>query len=246
MPANDTVRVLVIHEDPIMAAGLAAVLGNRPGLTVTVGRTCVDGEVHSADPTGDERDMPDVVVADYRSGLEFLVDAKAARSARRHRGPKVMVVTPIDREWEIRSAINAGIHGYLLQGCQIDELIDGVTALSQGQRYLAHSVSRRIADSLTRERLTTRETEVLNLLTTGSCNKAIAKELGIAVGTVKVHVKGILEKLDATTRTHAVIVAAQRGLVSQGLREAPVQVRTPSGRATVTPLFQEQGRVQYA
>lgn len=42
----------------------------------------------------------------------------------------------------------------------------------------------------------------------------IAKELGIAVGTVKVHVKGILEKLDATTRTHAVIVAAQRGLVS--------------------------------
>jgi DNA-binding NarL/FixJ family response regulator len=121
-----------------------------------------------------------------------------------------------------------------------------VTALSQGQRYLAHSVSRRIADSLTRERLTTRETQVLNLLTTGSCNKAIAKELGIAVGTVKVHVKGILEKLDATTRTHAVIVAAQRGLVSQGLGEAPLQVRAPAGRATVTPLFQEQGLARYA
>ncbi|MDL9998656.1 response regulator transcription factor [Variovorax sp. J22P240] len=237
MPTIESIRVFVIHEDPVMSAGLVAILGNRPGLAVTA-----EGAIHSAEGVV----MPDVVVADYRSGLAFLADTKAAKGERRNRGAKVMVVTPIDREWEIRSAINAGIHGYLLQGCQIDELIDGVTALSQGQRYLAHSVSRRIADSLTRERLTTRETQVLNLLTTGSCNKAIAKELGIAVGTVKVHVKGILEKLDATTRTHAVIVAAQRGLVSQGLSEAPLQVRAPANLATVTPLFQEQGQARFA
>ncbi|MDM0076544.1 response regulator transcription factor [Variovorax sp. J2P1-59] len=237
MPTIEPIQVSVIHEDPVMSAGLAAILGSRPGLAVTV---------RSAVQPAEGADTPDVVVADYRSGLEFLADAKAAKGARRHRGPKVMVVTPIDREWEIRSAINAGIHGYLLQGCQVDELIDGVTALSQGQRYLAHSVSRRIADSLTRERLTTRETEVLKLLTTGSCNKAIAKELGIAVGTVKVHVKGILEKLDATTRTHAVIVAAQRGLVSQGPCEGVVAVRARASRATVTPLFQEQGQARYA
>ena len=237
MPTIEPIQVFVIHEDPVMSAGLVAILGSRPGLAVTAKDAIqfADGAV-----------MPDVVVADYRSGLEFLADSKAAKGARRNRGAKVMVVTSIDREWEIRSAINAGIHGYLLQGCQIDELFDGVTALSQGQRYLAHSVSRRIADSLTRERLTTRETQVLNLLTTGSCNKAIAKELGIAVGTVKVHVKGILEKLDATTRTHAVIVAAQRGLVSQGLGEAAQQVRAPASRSTVTPLFQEQGQARYA
>ncbi|MDM0104489.1 response regulator transcription factor [Variovorax sp. J22R24] len=241
MPTIDPIQVFVIHDDPVMAAGLGAILGGRPGLAVTV---------KGAIPSTEGAVLPDIVVADYRSGLEFLADTKPPRSARRNRGPKVMVITPIDREWEIRLAINAGIHGYLLQGCQIDELLDGVTALSQGQRYLAHSVSRRIADSLTHERLTTRETEVLNLLTTGSCNKAIAKELGIAVGTVKVHVKGILEKLDATTRTHAVVVAAQRGLVSQGMRQPPAPVRAPASRATVTPLFQEQepepGRVRYA
>lgn len=207
----DKIRVLVVHEEPVMAAGLAAILGSRTEMTVIVqsGR-----DTRPAESSVEERDTADVIVADYRSALELLSAAKVAKGARRGHGPKVMVITPIDREWEIRSAINAGVHGYVLQNCRIDELVDGVTALSQGQRYLSHSVSRRIADSLTRERLTTRETEVLSLLTTGSCNKSIAKELGIAVGTVKVHVKGILEKLDATTRTHAVIVAAQRGLVS--------------------------------
>jgi DNA-binding NarL/FixJ family response regulator len=77
-----------------------------------------------------------------------------------------------------------------------------------------------MADSLTREALTAREAEVLDLLACGQCNKSIARQLDIAVGTVKAHVKAIMAKLDASSRTQAVSVAAQRGLVSLAQRPA--------------------------
>ena len=64
--------------------------------------------------------------------------------------------------------------------------------------------------------LTGRETDVLQLLAQGCCNKSIARKLGIGVGTVKTHVKGVMSKLDATARTHAVVVATQRGLIRPG------------------------------
>jgi predicted transcriptional regulator len=56
---------------------------------------------------------------------------------------------------------------------------------------------------------------VLELLATGRCNKVIARDLGISVGTVKTHLKGVMTKLGATARTHAVVLATQRGLVDQ-------------------------------
>jgi DNA-binding CsgD family transcriptional regulator len=79
------------------------------------------------------------------------------------------------------------------------------------------AVTERIAESLTRVTLTTRQTEVLELLQSGMCNKTIARDLGIAPGTVKAHVKGILEKLESTTRTQAVAVATHRGLIKASL-----------------------------
>ncbi|KWT82574.1 MULTISPECIES: response regulator transcription factor [unclassified Variovorax] len=206
MPTVEETRVLVVHEDPLVAAGIAAILHDRPGLAVTLGREAAGEEA-------------DVLVADYRRGMDYLAAARCQAAGRRRPTARVMVVTPLDREWEVRCAVHAGVHGYVLQGCPIDELVDGVMALRLGQRYLSPVVARRVADSLSREQLTARETQVLGLLTAGSCNKSIARELGIAVGTVKMHVKGILKKLEATTRTHAVILAAERGLVGPASAE---------------------------
>jgi two-component system NarL family response regulator len=70
-----------------------------------------------------------------------------------------------------------------------------------------------MADSLTRATLTSRETEVLRLITIGEPNKAIARQLQIAVGTVKSHVSAIMAKLGAASRTQAAGIAASRGLV---------------------------------
>src|SRR5205085_4074433 len=94
----------------------------------------------------------------------------------------------------------------------------------RGIRYLSEAVSRSVAASLGRASLTERETDVLQLLAEGCCNKLIARRLGIGVGTVKTHVKGVMSKLDATARTHAVVVAAARGLIHPGRRPGGMEM----------------------
>ena len=74
-------------------------------------------------------------------------------------------------------------------------------------------MAQRLADAMTQDLPTPREIDVLRLLSIGLCNKAISSELDIAVGTVKAHIKALLQKLDAATRTEAADVARRRGLL---------------------------------
>ena len=192
--------VHIMHADPIMTVGLHAVLADQPGLRVTT---------HLAQPEAQR--VARVLVTDYDNGVALARQAGAASQA-----PGVLVVTQFDKEWEVRLAMDAGVAGYLPQSCGPDELAHAVELLVRGQRDLSESMTRSVADSLTREALTGRETDVLQLLAQGCCNKSIARKLGIGVGTVKTHVKGVMSKLDATARTHAVVVATQRGLIRPG------------------------------
>lgn len=193
--------VHIIHTDPVMTAGLHAILAGRQEWRVST---------HPSQP--EARQVARVLVADYDTGLALARRPEHAGLRR----PSVLIVTQLDKEWEVRLAMDAGVHGYVLQSCSQDELLEAVASLAQGQRYLSESVTRSVADSLSRETLTGRETDVLQLLAEGCCNKSIARRLGIGVGTVKTHVKGVMSKLDATARTHAVVVATQRGLIRPG------------------------------
>ena len=194
----------IMHADPIMTVGIHAVLADQPGLRVTT---------HLRQPEAQR--VARVLVTDYDNGVALARQAGAASQA-----PGVLVVTQFDKEWEVRLAMDAGVAGYLPQSCGPDELAHAVELLVRGQRYLSESMTRSVADSLTREALTGRETDVLQLLAQGCCNKSIARKLGIGVGTVKTHVKGVMSKLDATARTHAVVVATQRGLIRPGAGSA--------------------------
>lgn len=192
--------VHIMHADPIMTVGLHAILADQPGLRVTT---------HLRQPEAQR--VARVIVTDYDTGV-----ALARQPLPGNPGPGILLVTQFDKEWEVRLAIDAGVSGYLLQSCGTDELAQAVDQLARGQRYLSEPMTRSVADSLTRESLTGRETDVLQLLAQGCCNKSIARKLGIGVGTVKTHVKGVMSKLDATARTHAVVVATQRGLIRPG------------------------------
>ena len=204
------VTVLVQHREPLVAAGVLSILSGR-------------SDIFIVDPgEGDwQRRGPviDVVITDYTDGVGM------ARQSRTGSGTssstRIMVVTPNDREQEVRFALESGVHGYLQLGCSADELVTAVRMLGQGLRYLGMEVSQRMADSLTRETLTARETEVLRLLATGLCNKSIASRLSIGVGTVKAHVRGIMGKLAASSRTQVVTIAAQRGLVHEPAPSVP-------------------------
>ena len=206
---SEKVTVLVAHADAIVSAGLAALLGANVDVDVRISVREADGEVAVALPTPGS--AVDVIILDHKAGMEHM-----RRAASGHHGdaqPRVLIVTQLDREWEVRTAMMAGVHGYLLQNSPADQLLTAVRTLGRGMRYLSAELSRCVADSFTRIGLTSRETDVLQLLAQGQCNKSIARELGIGVGTVKTHVKGLFDKLGATARTHAVVLATRRGLV---------------------------------
>jgi DNA-binding NarL/FixJ family response regulator len=199
--------VHIMHADPIMTVGIHAILAEQPGLRVTS---------HLSQPEAQR--VARVLVTDYDNGVALARQGGGASQA-----PTVLVVTQFDKEWEVRIAMDAGVAGYLPQSCAPDELAHAVGLLVRGQRYLSESMTKSVAESLTREALTGRETDVLQLLAQGCCNKSIARKLGIGVGTVKTHVKGVMSKLDATARTHAVVVATQRGLIRPGAG-SPIQL----------------------
>jgi len=188
--------VVVLQAEPVLSLGLAAGLRQQPGFDVAVATSGTDT------PAGD------VYVADYAAALQLMRGRAGAPQAR------VVVVTTHEREQEIRRAFEAGVRGYVLLGCTMEEVAEAVRCAGRGSRYLSQQVAQRMADSLTRAALTSRELQVLQLLTHGLCNKTIARELEIAVGTVKAHVKAIMAKLEARSRTQIVAIAAHRGLVA--------------------------------
>lgn len=187
------ITVTVIHKEPLLRQGIQATLRAD-------GRFSVRAEAQAAaDAAGGV-----VVVADYDAGLDL------ARQGQR----RLLIVTQRESESDVQRALLRGVLGYVLSGCRLEDIVDGVLAVHRGQRYLDQAVARRIADSLVQQALTSRESEVLGFIAAGWSNKMVANQLGVAIGTVKTHVKSILGKLDASSRTQAAMVAQHRGLVT--------------------------------
>ena len=191
----DPIQVLVSHEDALLQAGLAALLTRFTDLALA----------------NDDGAPPDVVVTDFDAGLR-----RVRQSADRAGGPRVVVLTRRDSELDIRHALSHGVDGYMIVGCSVDSVADAVRAVRHGLRHLDPVAAHRIAESMFHEPLTGRETQVLQLVATGCANKVIAARLQIGIGTVKTHMRSVLDKLDVASRTEAAAVARRRGL----LREA--------------------------
>lgn len=204
----DRVRIHLTHPCPILRIGMATILATQPGIEVIDKAAPVNGPDADADA-----DAACIVITDYATGMHLLGQRGGAR-----RGgiPKVLIVTSREKEWDVRQAVETGVHGYLLQNCIPDELVRSVRLLGRGLGYLSPTLKLGVADALRWEALTRRENDVLRLLACGDSNKTIENELGIGVVTVKTHVGQLMQKLNATTRTHAVAIALSRGLLPSG------------------------------
>jgi DNA-binding NarL/FixJ family response regulator len=198
-------KVLVRHREPLLRAGIAAALRAHAGFDVSV-----DGDDESRGATAGF----DVIVTDYDDGLRL-----AGESGRAPPGAppaaRVLVLTTFDREADIRRAVVAGVHGYLVRGTDPAELVEGVAAAARGARYWCRTAALRMLDSQAHADLTEREVQVLQLVADGEPNKSIARQLQIEVGTVKAHMSAIMTKLHATSRTHAARIGTARGLVRE-------------------------------
>ncbi len=199
------IRVLVVDDHPVFRAGLT-------GLLETVADVDVVGEAGDGD-VAVSRTLelrPDVVLMDLNlptvPGLEATrrIVAAAPECA-------VLVLTMVADDASVTAALRVGARGYLLKESGQDEVLAAVRAVAAGGVVVSAEQARRLLDRPgPGAELTTREAEVLALVSRGLANGEIARELGLSLKTVQNHVSSVLAKLQVRDRTQAALRA--RGL----------------------------------
>lgn len=205
-----TATVLVVDDHPVVRSGLRAVFDSADGVQVV-------GEAS----TGEEaialaaRLHPDVVLCDLRfgDGIDGIQTTAALRAL--DPAPAVLILTTFDRDAEILGAIEAGAAGYLLKEVAPEAIIDGIRRAAIGDTVLAPALASRVLRGMRSPlpKLTGREVEVLRLVATGATNKEIARALFVTEATVKSHLGHIFSKLSVDTRSRAIHVAEETGLI---------------------------------
>lgn len=159
-----------------------------------------------------EAHQPDVVLMDLRMPrLDGLSAIREILSL--NRNARIVALTTYDGDADIYRALDAGACAYLIKDTLGAELIRAVRDAAAGRRVIPPEVATRLAEFTPRIDLTEREVEVLRLVAKGLRNKEIARVIGRAEETVKVHLKNILGKLGVEDRTEAVTLALQRGII---------------------------------
>lgn len=207
MTETQTLRVLIADDHAAMRLGIAAVVQSLPG-GVCVGQA----------PGGEEAVRqyallrPDLLTLDLRMpGMDGLLVIQQVLAI--DPGARILVLTMYDLEDDVVRSLRSGARGYVLKSAPTEELADAMLAVARGQRYTPGYVAQRLAAGLTAPALTPRELEVLSCVRRGDSNKEIGRELGLTEGTVKSHVRMVMGKLNAESRTEAVSLAIRRGLL---------------------------------
>jgi DNA-binding NarL/FixJ family response regulator len=165
--------------------------------------------------------QPDVVLLDVRmprqSGLDVLAALKEADAL-----PPTIILTTFDDHAVVLEGIRRGAKGYLLKDVSLDQLVGAIRTLANGGSLIQPAITERLVksvDQITNEfpslepadPLTTRELEVLRMMTGGHSNREIAEALYVTEGTIKNHVSNILSKMGVRDRTRAVLKALEQG-----------------------------------
>ena len=204
---SEAIRILTVDDHQLLREGIAAVLESQEDMTLVAqasnGREAVESF---------RRLRPYVTLMDLRmpdmSGIEAITAIRGEFPDAR-----IIVLTTYAGDAQAAAALKAGAAGYLLKSSVRKELLETIRAVHSGKRRVPPEIATEIAEHVADDALTGREVEVLRRVAAGKSNKLIAVELDISEGTVKTHMKSILPKLDASDRTHAVMIALKRGIL---------------------------------
>ena len=200
------IRVLVVDDHHLVRAGLITLLGAAPDIEVA--GEAADGEQALAAAAAT---APDVVLMDL--SMPVLDGVAATRRLLAERpGTRVVALTSFSDRQRVTDIVAAGATGYVLKDCHPDDLLAAVRAAADGHVPLDPRVAAALLP--TREppladQLSEREKQVLRLVATGLANKQIARRLGIAESTVKVHTGNIFRRIGVTDRTSAALWAKE-------------------------------------
>lgn len=207
MPEGQLIRVMAVDDHPLMMAGISGEINAQPDMRVVAEAS--DGDQALA---LFRLHRPDITLMDIRMPH---VDGIAAILAIRQEfpGARIVVLTTAAGDMLALRAFKAGAVGYLLKNLLRKELTETIRQVHMGHKRIPPEIAQQIAEHAADDGITARELDVLRCVAKGSSNKIIASMLNISEQTVKHHVTSILSKLDASDRTHAVIIALQRGLL---------------------------------
>jgi DNA-binding NarL/FixJ family response regulator len=201
------IRILTVDDHQLLREGIAAVLEGQEDMKL-VGEASNGLEAIESF----RRVRPDVTRMDLRmpdmSGIEAIRAIRAEFPTAR-----IIVLTTYAGDAQAAAALKAGAAGYLLKNLVRKDLTDTIRVVHSGRRSVPPEIAMDIAEHVADDALTDRETQVLRRVAAGKSNKLIAAELDISEGTVKTHMKSILPKLNASDRTHAVMIALKRGIL---------------------------------
>jgi DNA-binding NarL/FixJ family response regulator len=212
------IRTLLVDDHVLFRKGLASLLTLR-GLEI-VGEACNGQEAFEM-----ARELkPDLVLMDINMPM---LDGIAATRLLRSEMPslKIVILTVSDEDGDLFQAIKAGASGYLLKNMEPNELFDMLEGTFRGEAAITRALAAKIlaefsqqaqrqpVASAPRSALTARETQVLQYVAQGACNREIAGSLCISENTVKNHLRNILEKLHLPNRVQAVAYALREGLI---------------------------------
>ncbi|GAA1556831.1 response regulator transcription factor [Actinomadura kijaniata] len=217
-----TIKVLLVDDERLIRAGLAAIVSAEPDMTV-VGE-CSDG----AEVPGAVASLaPDVILMDVRMPRLDGIQATRRVVGSVPEPPRVIVVTTFENDEYVYDALKAGASGFLLKRARPEEILQAIRMVATGDSLLFPAAIRALAaehggggrggsGARWHERLTEREADVLRLMARGHSNAEIAAELFVSPQTVKTHVGNVLAKLQARDRTQAVIFAYETGFITPG------------------------------
>jgi DNA-binding NarL/FixJ family response regulator len=212
-----SIRVLVADDQSMVRAGFRMLLGGEDDIDVVAeagdGREAVQKAA---------RFEPNVVLMDIRmpdlDGLQATREILAANPAAR-----ILILTTFDLDEYIYEALSAGASGFVLKDDPPEQLIAAIRTVAAGDALLSPSVTNRVISRFARlqrpdppkelDELTSRETDVLQLIAKGLSNAEIGEELFISDTTVKTHVTHVLQKLNLRDRVQAVVLAYKSGIM---------------------------------
>jgi len=206
MSSNAPIRVMAADDHPLLRDGIAALIGTQNDMRLVAeaatGRETVE-QFRAV--------RPDVTLLDIQmpemSGIDALIAIRSEFPS-----AKVIILTTYGGDVLAQRALKAGAYAYVLKGLVRKDLLETIRAVHVGQKRIHPEVATDLAAHFGDDTLSEREIEVLRLVAAGSSNKEVAARLSITEQTAKAHMKRIIAKLGANSRTHAVALALNRGV----------------------------------